>query len=261
MAAWQATVDRYLLPLAVALIFVSILVSVRYRRAGSVRESAAARRRTRTQVLFAIVAFSALWLVGWFVASDRTGYAMDLAVAVWSRDHVSRPVLVLLAQLTHAGSTFWLTVVPVAMGIWQGLRGRLGVGLACLIAGAANGLAIRALKRYFARVRPDHLEAIISESSFSYPSGHSAGSLLVYGLLAWLITRDLPPRMRVPVFFIALLLVAAIASTRVLLQVHYVTDVIGGALLGSSLLALTVVWIRSQESRGAGTPGSSVRLS
>ena len=70
--------------------------------------------------------------------------------------------------------------------------------------------------------------------------------------------RDLPPRRRLPAFCIALLLVAGIAATRVLLQVHYLTDVIGGMLLGISSLTLAVVWIRSRERRGAGQLATEV---
>ena len=40
-----------------------------------------------------------------------------------------------------------------------------------------------------------------------------------------------------------------IATTRVLLQVHYLSDVIGGLLLGAGILLLATVWIRSRERR------------
>ncbi len=258
LADWQALVDLYLLPLALALAIVTVVVSLRYRRSDASPMSAAAIRRNWLLVFVAVVAFALLWVLGYVVAAGRAGYGLDVAIAAWARDHISSPALVFLSHLTEAGSTVWLTIVGVSMSVWQSLRGRPAVGFACIAAGAANGLTIRALKAEFARVRPEHLQAIVSESSYSYPSGHAAGSILVYGLLAWLVTRDLPPRRRLPAFCLALVAVVAIATTRVLLQVHYLTDVIGGMLLGLSMLALAVVWIRSRERRGAGQLATEV---
>lgn len=252
LSNWQAIVDRYLLPLTLALIVLSVIVSMRYQRGRRAPMSEAALLRNRLLVIVSIGSLCGLLLIGYFFAGNRTSYEFDRAIAGWARDHVAASVLVMLAHLTEAGSTVWLAVVTITMGAWQWARGRPAVAFACVAASAANGLAIRASKAAFARVRPEHLTEIVSESSYSYPSGHAAGSIFVYGLLAWLVTRDLPPRRRLPGFSVALLLVVGIATTRVLLQVHYLTDVIGGMLLGVCFLTLVVAWIRSRERRGAG---------
>lgn len=258
MPEWQSIVDRYLLPLALALAVLVVIVSLRYQRGARSPMSPAAILRNRLLVLVSLASIAGLLLIGYFFAGERTRYVFDRAIADWARATVPGSALVVLADLTEAGSTVWLTVVTAAMAGWQWARGRPAVAFVCFAAGAANGLAIRALKAAFGRVRPEHLTEIVTEASYSYPSGHAAGSILVYGLLAWLVTRDLPPRRRLPAFCIALLLVAGIAATRVLLQVHYLTDVIGGVLLGVCSLTLAVVWIRSRERRGAGQLATEV---
>ncbi len=252
LSNWQATIDRYLLPLALVLGMLSVIMSLRYQRHDHAPVPPAVRDRNHRLVILSLVSLAGLLLIGYFFAGNRTSYVFDHRIASWAKANIGNDTLVLLAHLMEAGSTVWLICVTLAMGAWQWARDRPAVAFACVAAGAGNGLAIRASKAAFARVRPDHLTEIVSESSYSYPSGHAAGSVLVYGLLAWLVTRDLAPRRRLPAFSVALVLVFGIAATRVLLQVHYLTDVIGGVLQGICFLSLAIVWIRSRERRGAG---------
>lgn len=245
--AWQQLVDRHLFPLALVLGLLVVYVSMRRRAGTAATLSATEVRRDAFQVTLAFVLFAALWLIGAGVAPGKAGYPFDEAIADWARDHVGTGGLVLLSWVSESGSTLWLTLVTFAIGFWQWRKGRGMIGLAAMLASGANGLAIRGLKAEFERIRPEHLHAGPLEPGFSYPSGHAAGSILVYGLLAWLVTRDWPARRRWPAFLLAIAMAVLIATTRVLLQVHYLSDVIGGLLLGAGILLLAMVWIRSRE--------------
>lgn len=249
--AWQQVIDRNLFPLALILGLLVVYVSMR-RRAGRVStQSASEIRRNALQVMLAFVAFGVLWLIGAHVAPGKAGYPIDETLANWARSHVSTDRLVTLSWISELGSTLWLTLVTFAIGFWQWRKGRGLIGLAAMLASAANGLAIRGLKADFERIRPEHLHVGPLEPGFSYPSGHSAGSILVYGILAWLLTRDWPARRRWLAFGLAILMAVLIATTRVLLQVHYLSDVVGGLLLGGGILLLAMVWIRSRERQQA----------
>ena len=245
--AWQQVIDRHLFLLSIALALLVVFLSVRRRAGQSATLSAVEIRRNALLVSVAFVAFALLWLIGAHVAPGKEGYPLDHRIADWARAHLGTDLLVLLSWISEAGSTPWLTLVTFAIGLWQWRKGRGAIGLAAMLASGANGLAIRGLKAEFERIRPAHLHAGPLEPGFSYPSGHAAGSILVYGLLAWLITRDWPPRRRWVAFGLALLLAVLIAATRVLLQVHFLSDVIGGILLGTGILLIAVVWIRSHE--------------
>ena len=255
--AWQQAIDGHLFPLAIAIALLVVFISVRRRPGGPAALPAHEVRRNVLLIGLAVLAFALLWLIGVRVAPGRVGYPIDDVIADWARRHVGTDLLVLLSWISEAGSTLWLTVVTFAMGLWQWRKGRGMIGLAAMLTSGANGLAIRGLKAEFERIRPEHLHAGALEPGFSYPSGHSAGSLLVYGLLAWLVTRDWPARRRWPVFCLALLMAVLIAATRVLLQVHFLSDVVGGMLLGIGELLIAVVWIRSRERLGAGPGGKA----
>lgn len=80
--------------------------------------------------------------------------------------------------------------------------------------------------------------------SNSYPSGHMARTVLVYGLLAFVVHRLAPPGLaRSLAIPAAAVIIAAMALDRLFLGVHWQSDVLGGALLGGLLLAAAIAWI------------------
>ncbi|MDO5690911.1 MAG: phosphatase PAP2 family protein [Pseudomonadota bacterium] len=149
------------------------------------------------------------------------------------------PVSLWAARLSDMGDVLVLTVLTVVVAaVLLRRHQRLLVG-AWLLGITANSLAIRVLKNLFERARPAHAPDLVT-SGFSFPSGHAASALMVYGLLAWVLCDQWQPRWRWPIAGLAALLVAGIAASRVLLGVHYLSDVLGGLLWAATALLLTV---------------------
>lgn len=94
-----------------------------------------------------------------------------------------------------------------------------------------------ALKNIFRRPRPEYW-TLIHEPSFSYSSGHAMFALLVYGTWAWFVwNSDLPRAVRATLAPLLALWGCAVIWSRLALGAHYVTDLIGGLLLGTAALA------------------------
>jgi undecaprenyl-diphosphatase len=90
------------------------------------------------------------------------------------------------------------------------------------------------------RHRPVFIEAA-SASSPSFPSAHSAGAMLVWGFLAYLVARELPTSgQRRAAIATAAILLALIGFSRIFLSVHYLSDVLGGYLLSAFWLAVGI---------------------
>jgi membrane-associated phospholipid phosphatase len=78
----------------------------------------------------------------------------------------------------------------------------------------------------------------------SFPSGHMMRTVIVYGLLAFVIRRLSPsPRLRAAAVIGAILIIVLVAFDRLYLDVHWESDVIGGLLLGAIALVAGTVWL------------------
>lgn len=93
-------------------------------------------------------------------------------------------------------------------------------------------------KDFFHRPRPDYWVAI-HETSFSYASGHATLALTFYGILAYIVWRVRPPSpQRSLLLGVAVFWIVATGWSRLALGAHFLSDVIGGYLLGAAFLCL-----------------------
>jgi membrane-associated phospholipid phosphatase len=78
----------------------------------------------------------------------------------------------------------------------------------------------------------------------SFPSGHMVRTVVVYGLLAFVIQRLAPSRaVRLLAIPVAIVIIIVVAFDRLYLDVHWESDVIGGLLLGGIALLAATVWL------------------
>ena len=98
------------------------------------------------------------------------------------------------------------------------------------------------IKNIIRRDRPDKINWLITESNFSFPSGHSMMATVFYGFLTYLLHRSkLNKSVKIIILIMVLFLILLIGISRIYLGVHYTSDVIGGFLWGSTLLILIIV--------------------
>lgn len=173
---------------------------------------------------------------------DGTGMArFDEALSLALRAHTAPLTLQVFRALTRLGDAVVLVPLTAAVALLLWWRGRAALALAWLLALGGNALLIALLKRIFERARPLHDHGLLNEPGFSFPSGHAAGATVVYGMLAYLALRVLPPRWHGPVLMLAGALAFTVGSSRVFLQVHYASDVLAGFAWGAAWLAVCVL--------------------
>lgn len=100
------------------------------------------------------------------------------------------------------------------------------------------------------RDRPEAL-TFAEAASPSFPSGHTTGAMAVYGFIAYAVARELGgTRRRFETAYWALALIALIAFSRMILSVHYFSDIVGGLLVGAFGLVAGVALSEWQLERG-----------
>jgi membrane-associated phospholipid phosphatase len=122
--------------------------------------------------------------------------------------------------------------------------------LVTVFGGAALGFA---LKEVVGRVRPALRDPVSTAPGLSFPSGHALGASIGCCLLLLIILRFLPRRGRVSAVLAAVVIVGTVALARVVLGVHFVSDVLGGITLGIGWVALTT-WAYVAWRRETGQP-------
>ena len=91
------------------------------------------------------------------------------------------------------------------------------------------------------RPRPNQALSLISEDSFSFPSGHVVRATVLFGFFAYILYKKYSStRGRILIVAIYVLAVFSVALSRIYLGVHYPTDVWGSVLLGSAILTLPI---------------------
>jgi undecaprenyl-diphosphatase len=183
---------------------------------------------------------------------------VDDAIAHQLQTHASAEALRWFATVTHLGDSWALAALTVAVTLALWLRKHRMLSLGWLVAMAGNGALTRILKDIFARVRPEHDHGIAQADGFSFPSGHSSASIVAYAMLAYLAVRLLPRAWHLPAACTAGVLIFTTGFSRVVLQVHYVSDVLAGWVLGGTWMVCTVL-IMDSMARWRGAPPALAR--
>lgn len=199
----------------------------------------------------AVVATTAFVKLGEEIGVGESLARFDSELASALRRHLSPTTLRVFSIITRLGDA--VVLIPLAVGVTLGvaLSRRWAVVVAWIVATAGGGLLNLLLKQIFARTRPPHDHGWVTETSYSFPSGHASGAVVVYGLLAYLIVRYSSVRWRVPVTMGAVALILFVGSSRVLLQVHYFSDVLAGYASAAAWVALCIAGLEAASARGA----------
>ena len=163
----------------------------------------------------------------------------DASLAAGLRAHLSLPALRMIAAITHLGDTLWVAGAAAVVLLVLLLRRCWQLALAWCVALCGILPINGGLKALFKRMRPLHDHGFLIEPGWSFPSGHAFGAMVFYGMLAYVLLR-LSPRFHRAIIAAAILLTGVIGISRILLQVHYFSDVMAGYAAGAAWLVLCI---------------------
>jgi membrane-associated phospholipid phosphatase len=174
-----------------------------------------------------------LGVLAYLVRSSDRLVDLDESIAQWGFDHASAASDAGLHVVTTLGETWFVWAAALAIVGWEWHRRRrarwVAAYLVCVLVG--ENLLTRTIKELIDRVRPA-LNPIAETLGPSFPSGHSATAAAFYAAAALVLGRGRPRLQRALLAGGAIGIAVAVAGSRVLLDVHWLSDVIAGLALG-----------------------------
>jgi diacylglycerol kinase (ATP) len=185
--------------------------------------------------LVGFVVWTALTLASPLLASmDRATLSPPLDPASATAEIAAAFALLTWPGLPYAG------VLGVALWSYRHRLRQLAVALCLMVALGAAGATM--LKLLFRRPRPDHVLDLITSVGYAYPSGHmTAAVACCIGVGATFAVTRQSVRAKALWQFGAIALVIAVGLDRWVLGAHYLSDIIGGALLGGLVASVSLL--------------------
>jgi membrane-associated phospholipid phosphatase len=166
----------------------------------------------------------------------------DASVGAWVHGQRGAAMTAAMVVITHAHAVAAVSAYTLLLVVALALRREPSWAWAAALA-IWGGLIMNALiKQLFARPRPEHGELIQVLTTYSFPSGHTAGAALLYGVIAaYLMQRFADVRVRIACVVSWLALVLLVGYSRVYLGVHYPSDVLAAAAWAALWLGLCLM--------------------
>jgi membrane-associated phospholipid phosphatase len=205
-----------------------------------------------------LLMLGAAWAFG-LIARDVVAGAsitrIDLQLAAWFHQFAASGWTPFVIAFTDWHHPVGVAAMTILFGAWL-YRQRAFYWLLALVCAVPGGLILNVLLKYtFQRARPSFDEPLLSLATFSFPSGHTSGATVLYGLVAaWLVCHCRSSAWRAMIVGAALLMIALVAVSRLYLGAHYLSDVLAGMTIGGAWLAVcitSVSTLRRQRERRA----------
>ena len=218
-------------------IVVSAAVGAATVLAGRRRESPDVEHRAarRAAVLSGAVTLAVGAVVVWIHRGVQVGTGLasrDIPVATWASEHTTDGLTSAMSWVTDLGSTLLVYAAVAIVAILAHRRTgepRVVWYLATVTIGVT--LVNNGLKLIFDRERPNILQ-LVEHAGSSFPSGHSATAAAGWAAIALVVGRGRSAPTWAVATGVAVLIALFVAATRVLLGVHWLTDVAAGLLVG-----------------------------
>ena len=205
--------------------------------------------------VFLVVLLGLVLAAGYLLTRADEGDAferVDRALVGWFAGHRTETLTAISGPAAELGNTWLVVGIAVVVAALAGLAYRSWRPVVLLAVALCGEVAIfLTTTALIDRPRPPvpHLDDALPPTS-SFPSGHTAAAICLYGAIVVLVLSWTRGRGRVVVIGMALAIIASVAAARLYRGAHYPTDVLGSVLFAVPWLVLTVWALPLRRSPG-----------
>ncbi len=199
-----------------------------------------------------VIVFLAALLIGvvlQLINHSSWAKRIDKSVAAWGSDHASSESVDVIKFITNFGASKWAIAALTVVAIIDYVRRRNPEVFAFAAAVAVGELVLHnVLKLVVHRARPDVLH-LVTANGYSFPSGHTVNAAAIWSAIALILGRNQRRAVRAALAGGAALIALSVATSRALLGVHWVTDVVAGLGIGWGWFLLVAVIFGGRRQR------------
>lgn len=210
-----------------------------------------------------IVGLVVLVVLGWafgetveaVIQSDDVA-VLDSPVTRWLVARRTPWLTTVMHGVTNLASAWFVALLLVVVTIVLRRGGHSwSVVLLPTLSAAGAAILVTTIKLLIARPRPTVGEVVAAAEGFAFPSGHSAQAVATYAVLAWLVAHLAATRtMRIAAWLTGAVIIVLIGLSRLYLGVHWLSDVIGGYIIGAAWAVVAVTAMTATDrATGGGT--------
>jgi undecaprenyl-diphosphatase len=162
---------------------------------------------------------------------EKEFFTFDKSFLLWLHQFANPTLDLIMLKITQLGNpSFVIILVVITLGLlyWKHCYQEAKI---FLLASLGALILTTQMKLFFSKPRPQLWTHLIKETSFSFPSGHAIGSVVLYGLIAYLLSNYYP-KFSGLIYFFAVMTIILIGLSRLYLGVHWPTDIIAGYGVG-----------------------------
>jgi undecaprenyl-diphosphatase len=172
----------------------------------------------------------------------KNNFGFDQSFLLWLHQFANPYLDLIMLKITQLGNPSFVITVSIITFCLLWLRNHHREAIIFLLACLGASILHMGMKLIFAKPRPQLWMQLITPKTFSFPSGHALGSLVLYGFIEYLLSQYYPKFAQL-IYIFTVTLIFLIGLSRLYLGVHWPTDIIAGYGIGFLWLTLCLTWL------------------
>ncbi len=197
-----------------------------------------------TALVFFILALFSFGEIVEDLIDKETLFYLDFKIQGFVEGIISPWITRFMVDITNIGGVYLVVITAGIMALYLLYKRHWWELFTLFLAAVMGEILLVILKLFFHRPRPS--PQIVAAHWYSFPSGHAFSAMIVYGFLIYMTWRLIKNEaLRFIIFSLSIPLIILIGISRIYLNVHWLTDVLGGYAAGFAWLLFSIIMVNT----------------